>query len=337
MAEFTASRQFKIIVAMKPETVAGTDIFLDTITGADVLPVIPDSVRFTQDANEIENTMTAGNLGRGPSILGATTARLDFGMYIRGTGTAYSAGNRPKVDLPFRGCALAATVDATGGAEKVTYQPTSTEELMTIYVVCDVPGGNALSFQMVGCLGTCTLSGRAGGLMRADFSFQGSLEERKDITYVGGTIALTPVFPTLKSAAFQIGSTNYAPRIANVSFAIQNVMRYLESINAVSGVAGVKIFDRKPELTIDPEADREVTSTWWVQLRDGGPLNDMSFQVGTVQYNKMQIRVSAASSPASALQLVAQSLGARDGILTLPSRLLATISAGNDDFAFMFS
>lgn len=337
MAQFTASRQIKTIVAMKSEATAGTDVFGGTYVTGDVLPVIPDSVRFTQDANETENTMTAGNLGRGPSILGATTGRLDFGMYIRGTGTAYSAGNRPAVDLPFRGCGMAATIDTTGGAEKATYQPSSTEEVMTIYTVLDVPGGNAVSVQMVGCLGTVTLTGRAGGLLRADFTFQGALEERADITYTGGTIALTPVFPTLKSAQFQIGSTNYAPRIANVSFAVQNTMRYLESINATSGVAGVKIFDRKPELTIDPEADREANSGWWAQLRDGGPMGDMSFQVGSTQYNRMQIRVSAASTPGSQLQLVSQGLGSRDGIMTLPSRLLATIAAGNDDYAFMFS
>src|SRR5689334_22603565 len=104
MAEFTAARQIKLVVAMKPEASAGVDVFSDTYVSGDVLPVIPDSVRFSQDPNEIENLMIAGNLGRAPSILGATTARLDFSMYIRGTGSAYSTSNRPKVDLPFRGC-----------------------------------------------------------------------------------------------------------------------------------------------------------------------------------------------------------------------------------------
>jgi tail tube protein len=337
MAEFTAVRQNQGVIAIKPEVTAGTDVFAGTYLAADVIPVLPDSVRFSQDPNEIENTMTAGNLGRGPSILGALTARLDFSMYVRGTGSAYSTSNRPKVDLPLRACAMAATVDATGGSEKITYQPSSTEEVMTVYFMLNVPGGNGLAAaKMSGCLATHTFSATAGGLGRFDFTFMGSLD-RADHTFTGGTIALTPVFPTLKSALFQIGTTNYAPRIANVSLAMNNVMSYLRSINAAAGVAGVKIFDRKPILTIDPEADREANSGWWAQLRDGGPMNDMSFRLGATQYNRMQVRVSAASTPAAALQVIGQGIGSRDGVMTLPTQLLATIQSGNDDFAYEFS
>ncbi len=335
MAQFTAPKQIKLQVVMKAETTAGVDVLGGSYTTGDVLNVIGDSVRFTQDPNEIQNLMTAGNLGRAPSILGKLTARVDFGMWIRGKGAAYSTSALPEVDMPLRACGLVRAVGGTSGAETVTYTPTNTEEVFTVYVVQDVPGGNALSAQMVGCLGTCRLSGRAGEGVRADFSLLGALEERADITYVSGALAITPAYPTLKSAAFQIGSTNYAPRIANVGFDLGNTVAPIESINAAGAVAGFKIFDRNPRLSIDPEADREATSTWWAQLRDGAPMNDCTFQVGTALYNRLKFRF-ASNGTGAQLQAVAQSIAARDGLTILPTILLATIASGNDDYSLLF-
>jgi hypothetical protein len=336
MANFSIPAQRKVQVVMKPETTAGTDIFGGTYVTGDVLQVIADSVRFTQDPNEIENLMIAGNLGRAPSILGPLTARVDFSMFPRGRGVAYAAGTRPEIDLPMRGSRCSSTVDATPGSESVTYQPTDTEELMTIYVVVEIPGGAALSAQLVGAIGTGRMSGRAGEPARWDFSFMGALQERADITYVSGTLATSPQFPTLKSALFQIGATNYAPRIAEVGFDIGNRIIPIPSINSAQGVVGHTVIDRRPEFTIDPEADREANSGWWDALSDGDPLKDLSFQLGSVQYRRMKIQASATTTPGSTVQVVAQSFNARNGIMALPTRLLATIDTPNNDWKIVF-
>lgn len=336
MANFQVPRQSRVAIAMKPEVTAGTDVFGGTYVTADVIPTIFDSVRFTQDPNEIENLMTAGNLGRAPSVLGPLTARVDFSMFPRGRGVAYAAGTRPEIDLPFRGARASSTVDTTPGSETVTYQPTDTEEVMTLYVVVDIPGGSALSAQLVGAIGTVRFSGRAGEMFRADFSFMGALQERADITYTGGTLAPTPQFPTLKSALFQIGATNYAPRIAEVGFDVGNRIIPIPSINSAQGVVGHTVIDRRPEFTIDPEAGREADSGWWDALSDGDPLKDMSFQLGSVQYNRIKVQASAAASPGSTVQVVAQSFGARNGIVSLPTRLLATIDTPNNDWKIVF-
>lgn len=332
MANFSVPRQMRTVIAMKPEAVAGVDEFAGTYTAPDVVETLSDSIRFTQDPNEIENLMTAGNLGRAPSILGPLTARVDFSMWIRGRGVAYAAGTRPGFDLPLRGARHSATVDAGVGTETVTYQPTDTEEVMTIYVVVDIPGGTALSAQLVGALGTVNFTGRAGGAVRADFSFMGSLQERADITYVGGTLATTPQFPTLKSALFQIGSTDYAPRIANIGFNVGNVIRPIESINSAQGIVGHFVADRRPELTIDPEADREANSGWWTALSTGAPMKDCTFQIGATQYNILEFTFSAAATPGDTLMVVGQSFGAREGLVSLPTRLLATIDTANNDY-----
>lgn len=335
MAQFNVPRQARMVIAIKPETTAGVDILGGTYVTGDVIPVIADSVRFTQDRNEIINRMTAGNLGRAPSILGPLTARLEFSMFFRGRGVAYASGTRPEIDLPMRACRLSSTVDATGGLEKVTWQPTNTEELMTMYFVIEIPGGTALSIQMVGCLGDFSVDMAAGGLCRFTFVFQGALEERADVTYTGGTLALTPQFPTAKSAAFQIGATNYAPRIANIRFGMGNVHQVIESINASGGIAGYTCVDRDPRLTIDPEAGREADSGWWTALATGGPLKDCTFQIGAAQYNRLLWHFGATDG--NQLQVTEQGIGSRGEIVTMPTTLLATISAGNDDFSLVAS
>ncbi|HJR01839.1 MAG TPA: hypothetical protein VKA83_09420 [Methylomirabilota bacterium] len=339
MAQFTAPKQLRLVVAMKPESVAGTDVLSDTYVSTDVIPVIQDSVRWTQDQNEIQNMMTSGRMGRAPSILGKLTARLDFDMYIRGKGAAYSASLKPELDLPLRGCGLGVTSSFTGGSEFYQYQPSDTEEVMTVYVVQEIPGQvSNLAIQMVGCLATGRMVARAGEPMRASFSFVGQLEERKDITpggFTTGQLNLSPGFPTMKAAAFQYGG--YAPRIANIGFDLGNTCNPIESINAAGGVAGFKIFDRNPRLQIDPELDRETASSWWAKLRDSNPLDDCTFQLGTTQYNRMKFRFGANGGAGDAqLQLVRQALGARDGLSIWQSEFLATISLGNDDYSLRF-
>ena len=336
MANFQIPRQARVAVAMKPETVAGTDEFAGTVTQGDVIPTIFDSVRFSQDQNEIENLMTAGNMGRAPSVLGPLTARVDFSMFLRGRGSAYGANARPESDLPLRGCRLAATVEAGSGIESVEYKPTDTEEVMTLYVIVDIPAGNALAAKLVGALGSCRFSGRAGEMIRGDFTFMGALAGRSDITYVNGALATTPQFPTLKSAQFQIGAANYAPRIAEVGFDLGNRIIPIPSINSAQGVVGHTVIDRRPEFTIDPEADREASSGWWDALSDGDPMKDLSFQAGSAQYNRMKIRASAAATPGATVQVVGQNFSARNGIMALPTRLLATIDSANNDFAILF-
>jgi hypothetical protein len=337
MASFSIPRQSRVLIAMKPETTAGSDVFGGTYVTGDVIPAIFDSVRFTQDPNEIENLMTSGNMGRAPSVLGPLTGRIDFSMFLRGRGVAYAAATRPECDLPLRGARHSSSVVTTSATESVSYQPTDTEEAMTIYCVVDIPGGTALSAQLVGAIGTVKFGGRAGEMMRMDFSFMGALEERADVTYVGGTLATTPQFPTLKSANFQIGAGNYAPCIAEIGFDVGNRIVPIPCINAAQGVVGHTVIDRRPEFTIDPDLDREATSGWWDALKDGDPMKDLSFTVGSTQYNKAVFQASAAGTPGSTVQVIAQSFGARNGIMSLPTRLLATIDSANNDYKIIFN
>lgn len=337
MANLTAPKEVKVQLAMKPETTSGVDVFGGTYTTADLINVISGSVNFTQDANEIENKMTAGLLGRAPSLIGKLTGLIEASMWMRGAGVAYTAAVKPELDMVLRAAGHSAIFGTTGGANW-TYQPTETEETFTAYVVVDVPGGSALSFQLVGCLcSRFTQQTVAGQGLRTDFSIMGAIDERADITYVPGVLSPTPTPPVTKGAAFitDDGSA-YTPRLKSIGFDAGLTCAYVDSVNATGAVAGAKIFDRSPTLSIDPEADREANSGWWAMLRDGAPMNFCTFNVGNTAFNRELFQFGAGGTN-RLLQLVKQGLSMRDGLAALPSVLRATLSASGNDYALKFS
>lgn len=342
MAEFTAAKESSRVIAMKAETTAGTDVFSDTYIAADVLNAIQGSIRVTMDPAEIQNRMTAGRLGRAPSMVGKLTAQVSGSMWVRGKFDGTSAYDDspevvPEIDRVLRAAGHARTFTTPGGPSAVlTYKPTDTDEVFTVYVVDKIPGGLGMSWQLVGCEAVgCRFTTEAAGGLRMDFTLMGALEERKDITWVGGTLQTIPSPPVTKAAAFQIGSANYAPRIRTLGFDMGLSSQYIDSINAVGGIVGVFRDDRNPRLTIDPEVDREANSSWWSKLSAGGPLNDCTFQCGTVMGNRLKFKF-ASDGIAAQLQLVAQALDARNGLGALPSTFLPTISVGEDDYALTF-
>jgi hypothetical protein len=332
MAEFTVPREDRLLIAMKEEATAGVDVLGGTYVAGDIVPTIAGTVRYARQATHSENRMTAGQIGRGPAVQGARLATVSFSLFARGRGAAYSASVLPEFDRAMQGCMLSQTLVVTPGSESVTYKPSATAKTYTIYVVADIPGGLAWSAQLVGCVGTVRSSHRAGERLQFDFTFQGALDTEVDLTYVGGTLALTPPFPTHISAAFQIGAANYAPCIESINFDLGNQLVLIPCMNAAAGVQGYIVGTRVVSLRADPQLDREASSGWYAAI-DGGILKDCSFQCGTVQYNKIKYQFSATLG--ATLQALNHGLISRNGILALDTEFLATLSAGNDEFAII--
>jgi hypothetical protein len=332
-------RQIRAQVVMRKEVTPGVDPMVGTYTAADIVQAIATSIRYSPPSNEVENTMTAGLMGRVPSILGAQTGGVSFDMWFRGAGAAYDDTPEvvPNIDRPLRATRNGRTFTNPPPASpsSLVYQPSDTEESFTVYLVQDVPGGLAHSIQLTGCVGTHSFRVTAGSGMLWSFTLLGQVEDMADIPYVPGTLITTPGYPRLVSANFQIGATNYAPRFRDLTFNVNQAVVYVPSENAVNGVAGSAVMDRNPRINFDPEVDRQANSLWWVALRDGAPLKDCTFQVGspTVPWNQIKLRFGA--SGGAQLQVVSQGLDSRDGILTLPTTLLATLSAGNDDYSYL--
>jgi hypothetical protein len=334
MAQIIVPRKAKQQIVMKVEATYGVDVFNDVYVLTDVIQAVSDSIRFTPQIEEIPNLATAGALGRLPSAIGTRTGLVTFDMVIRGTGVAYSATVKPEADLPLRGCGLAATLASGAGAETMTYVPTDTHESMTIYVVQEIPGGNAVSAQLVGCCGNVRATGRAGGPMRYTFTFQGTLEEEKDLPYVQPAIKPDPALPTLRSANFHLGV--YGPCVDTLSFDMANQLRRVPCANHVSGSSGYMIADREPMVEADPQMDREADSDIWDSMEDATPLKQVGWTLGQTQYNKVEWHIAADDSPGG--QIIGADWTDRDGVATRGLRIRATLrNAPNTDFKIVYA
>lgn len=340
MATIGAMKAIGAQLVMKAQTTVGADILGGAYTVADIIPIEAGSLNFTQEPNEIENRMTAGNMGRGPSALGRLVGMLECSLLFRGAGVNYSASVKPEIHNLLLAAGHSAVFDTTGGV-KWTYKPTTVDELYTVYgVLPPASGTTGMSVRLIDAqVSRLTLESQAGQPLRVSVGIMGALagtNGRADITYVPGTMS-SIVPPVTKGAQFVIDdSAGYAPRIKSIGFDIGNQVQYVDSINAVGAVAGTLRMDRAPMLSIDPEADLEATSGWWAMLQAGSPLNFCTFNVGNTALNRLLFKFGANGTD-RLLQLVQQNIQVRDGLMALPSRLRATISAENNDFSLVAS
>jgi hypothetical protein len=334
MAGPNVARSRRLVLAMKVEGSYGVDAFAGTITAPDIVPAI--DIAPTINIEEIPNLSTAGDIGRLPSVIGSEQAGVSFSQWFRGVspGPFDDAPSRvvPAIDMPLRACALGAAFSVANASawDKVTYAPTNTLESFTIYVIQEITGQTTgPAMKILGAQGTMGLRFRAGGVAVFSFTMTGAFGGRTDITYVGGSPGAAPQYPVLKSAAFQLDTTNYAPRIGNIGFDLGNVISPVPSINAAGAIDGFIITDRNPRLTIDPEAAL-VSSYDWITKWRGGSLLDCDFSVlggaGSANYNKLKVIFPK-------LQIVQQGYSSRDNVTAWPTTLQATINAGLDDFS----
>jgi hypothetical protein len=215
----------------------------------------------------------------------------------------------------------------------VKYTPAAVEKTYTVYVCASVPGGLGWSAQLTGCVGTFRTISRAGERMQADFTLSGALEDEADITYVSGVMALTPPFPTHLSSDVTFGPLAYKPCVETINFDIGNTLALVPCMNAVAGIEGYYVSSRVPTFRADPQLDRETASQWFKKIKDGD-LITTSWQCGTTANNRVKFNFNAAG--AANVQVITHTQSARGGILSLETEFLATVNAGNDEFAIIF-
>lgn len=344
MPEFAAALELSKQFVMRVEATAGVDVLAGSYLAADIMEADTRSIRETNDPNEIENLIVKGNLGRAPGLKGPRVTRVDCRVPIRGLVGASEYDSSPEAvptaDRLLRACRLGRTFANEGIADSsVQYKPTSDGETFTIYIPILVSGTTALVRKYTGCQGTFSFAGLASEGGAYEFSFIGSFLEETAITFVPGTLVGTPQFPTLVDAGFQIGAAQYAPRIRNVVFDAGQRIGRLPSINALNGVAGFKVVDRNPSLSIDPEIDLEATSGWFAAYRDGTPLHDCTFRLGASgaggHANRVNFRFAADGTTGN-LQVVELQRDARDDVACFRVLLRPTITGANTDWSILY-
>jgi hypothetical protein len=299
----------KSVLAAKIETTIGTAI---SLTGS-------DGVFNVYNASIVPNIQFTDREGQGAfskltSVLGQQTGTCTFSTDLT---VGASAPSWATTFLPACGLGLTST---TYGCR--TEAPGSNVKTLTMAHYVD-----GVIRRIRGAVGTFTISCLAGQKISLDFTFQGVFD-----SFEAGAI-ITPTYPTGEALRWAGSSTTIgASEIAAsaLTFDLGNVISPLESQSVDEGVKNFIITDRRPTLTIDPEADTSNTitrySTWMAQTPVAIAWDTVNADNGEWVF----------SLPAA--QFINQQPGDRGGIETEQLNFLACRTATlNDEFSMTYT
>lgn len=187
--------------------------------------------------------------GREQSVYGGHLRTVTFSAEIKGSG---AAGTAPEVGVLLRGCGLGETVVAS---TSVTYAPVSTGiESITIYYYAD-----GLLRKLTGARGSVSFTLEAGARVMGSFTFTGHDAGTTDTALVSPTYDST-LPPVVVSAPFTFGGDS--PIISSLEFDLANNVSMPADLSASDGYGEIRITQRRPTGSIDPEAVAVATKNW---------------------------------------------------------------------------
>jgi hypothetical protein len=274
---------------------------IEAVSGVDAAPVGANGVRTAGVP-----TLKLGYLEQGSrqdmqsGVLGTVDRAEPSGRYgeievvleVKGAGAAYAAGVRPECDPFMRAAGFSATVDATGGAEKVTY--TSLDEGMETMTLYCYTGRKLI--KLIGCV--ATLKGGAEANKRAflTFGIKGRVATDPTESALPAGLAFSSVNPPLfKGAYASVGAWDTASGnplvLRKVAFDTQTADTDRPSAGAADGHAGYVITDRIVRQTMDVEVVPLGSFDPYAMSKavPGALPAATSWQVGTAQYNRMKV------------------------------------------------
>lgn len=256
--------------------------------------------------------------GKLQSVYGGRLMKLTFAVEVKGSGTA---GTAPELGPLLRMCGWAETVVP---ATSVTYLPvsdTDSHESGTIYYY-----RHGKRYIMTGCRGAATLQLTAGDPAKINFAITGHVGADADVALV------TPSYddvmpPPVTGAAFSIGG--YTPVCNSLSLDMGTVVSMLPSVNASDGYGEIRISDRNPTGSIDPEETLVATNDWIGDFVAG---TNMAFDSGVIGSagNRFQLTMPA-------IYYTDAAPGDREGTRTLEIPFGCLESSGDDEVSLAFT
>lgn len=298
----------RAVVGAKVEASEGT---AETLVAADFdieaenISIGPDLPFFPKEAVSGSLSKFKGTSG-GPRL-----TRISFETEIRGSGTNTTP---PSWFTLLRGCAFGETI---GGSE-VDGDPISTAfETLTLAVNVD-----GVEFKIHGAMGTLRITEVSGEPGKIAWEFLGVYNEPTDVA-----LPVVPSYDDQTAEAFvgavaTLGGDSFLFKTLEIDMA--QVLTPREKPSAPGGVFSVRVTDRMPTFSIDPEMDAVATENFFNDLTTNVE-QALAIQHGTVAGNI--VKIGAPACQYEGLEPVD-----RDGILVLNATgRLNRNSAGGDD------
>lgn len=277
-----------------------------------------------ESARMIERKVVRPSLGQLQQVFGDTLMQISMNVELKGSGSAYSASNRPELDPLLRACGFSSTVDTTTGSETVTYVPVSdnsSHESVTIYAYID-----GKLQKLTGCRGTVSFKMEAGQKGMASFTMTGHVATPTDVSLVDPTFNST-LPPAVLGAAFTVDS--YSAIISQLTLDINNKITMPPSVNASDGFGELQIAERDIAGNFDPEQVLVATEAFDANWRSGKSMVLNTGDIGSTQYNKYSFAL-----PGVYYRNVG--FADRDGIASHELDFGALESSGDDEATLLF-
>jgi len=299
-------------IAAKKETVEGT---AETLSASDAF--LAANVKFTPNFAMGERKNVSSSLSPWASIPGVRSAKLEFDVELKGSGTA---GTAPALGNLLKACGLGETVES---GKSVTYAPASSSiSSLTLAAYQD-----GIIKKIWGARGNVSLKLENGAPGWLHFEFTGADFSVTDGTMLSGVTYESTKPPAFLSATFTIDS--YAALIGMLEINMNNEINLRKDANSDSGYKSAVITGRKPTMTMDPEHVTVATYDFFGKLRSGNE-GSLSLVLGSTAGNICTIT-------APKVQYTGISDDVRDGIRVLGITCQLNRSSGDDEIKIVFT
>jgi len=299
-------------IAAKKETVEGS---AETLSASDAF--LAANVKFTPNFAMGERKNVSSSLSPWASIPGVRSAKLEFDVELKGSGTA---GTAPALGNLLKACGFGETVAAS---TSVTYAPASSSiSSMTLAVYQD-----GVIKKIWGARGNVSLKLEDGAPGWLHFEFTGA-----DFSVTDGTMLSSVTYESTKPPAFLSATLtidSYSALIGLLEINMNNEVNLRKDANSQSGYKSAVITNRKPTMTIDPEQVLVATHDFYGKLRTGNE-GSLSLVLGSTTGN-----ICTISAPK--VQYTGISDDVRDGIRVLGITCQLNRSSGDDEISIAFT
>lgn len=288
----------------------------ETLAGADALLIM--NPVWTPAPEMHERPLVGSSLSPHAQKPGARSARMEFDVELKGSGTA---GTAPEFGLLLKASGFGETVVES---TSVTYAPASSSiSSLTLAFYMD-----GIIKKMWGARGDVSLKLEDGKPGALHFAFTGADFSVTDGAMLSSGVSYDATIPpAFMAATFSLDS--YAALIGTLDIAMGNTVTLRKDINTNSGYKSAVITKRKPVMTFDPELVAVGTYDFYGKLRSGSE-GALSLALGATAGN-----ICTVTAPK--VQYAALSPGENAGIRNLGITCQLNRNTGDDELSIAFT
>lgn len=274
---------------------------IEAVYGTDIVPVAAtDGIQLEEhlwssiDVDHLEQNerkdVAGQRMGRHASAQpSGRFAKLTITVAVKGAGAAYAAATRPEMDVLLRIAGFEPTVDATVGAETITYVPIDEgHESATLYAY----SAGSL-FKVVGCRGRLvSLTSIPARICVARFEIQGLLlEDPTDVSLPAITYPGRLVKPPVSDKVVTLGT--YGAPSGSFTLEFNTELPAKPRGGTPGGHAGYDIMGYDPTAKVLVDSPTKAVWNPWA-VHAAGTLLAWEHAIGGTQYNRLTLAGPAA-------------------------------------------